>query len=130
MAEKITQRQSVLKNKNKNVQKSQLFDTKLLHISITGFDDNESVSHTFPPLTTTRFDKIKLAERSIARLMAKINRKSKQSTVERIPVELVVRESVKKIQEFAMKNIFLVGLKKRFFRRRKFLKLNFYHGGS
>ncbi|MFA7184670.1 MAG: GntR family transcriptional regulator [Victivallales bacterium] len=65
-------------------------------ISVTGFDDKE-LAYPYPPLTTVRFDKAKLAEVSMRHLMAKIDRKSNQATIERIPVELVIRESVANI---------------------------------
>lgn len=50
-----------------------------------------------PPLTTVRFDKAKLAEVSMKHLMAKIDRKSNRCAIERIPVELIIRESVANI---------------------------------
>lgn len=66
-------------------------------ISVTGFDDNEFALHASPPLTTVRFDKAKLAEVSMKHLMAKIDRKSNRCAIERIPVELIIRESVANI---------------------------------
>jgi DNA-binding LacI/PurR family transcriptional regulator len=67
-------------------------------ISITGFDDIDSASFTNPPLTTTRFNKMMLAEKSVDRLIGKINNKiTAAPEVSVIPVELIKRNSCKKI---------------------------------
>lgn len=65
-------------------------------ISVTGFDDIDLASHTEPPLTTVRFDQAQLAERTIKLLIDKMSNKPTETRINRIPVELIIRNSSSK----------------------------------
>lgn len=68
-------------------------------VSLVGFDDIEWASLTVPPLTTVRQDLPRMAARGLQRLMGAVGGQPLDLTTERIPPELVVRQSTKRSDE-------------------------------
>lgn len=66
-------------------------------ISLIGFDDVEADLLLDPPLTTVRVPKIDLGVEAVQLLINNIKTKNKSSKKILVPVELIVRESTKKI---------------------------------
>jgi DNA-binding LacI/PurR family transcriptional regulator len=62
-------------------------------VSIVGFDDVADAADYRPPLTTVRQDFDALGRRAVALLIAAIETGASPSGFERVPIELVVRES-------------------------------------
>ncbi|MES2461898.1 MAG: LacI family DNA-binding transcriptional regulator [Armatimonadota bacterium] len=71
-------------------------------LSLIGFDDVDSSSHTSPPLTTLRVTKEQMGRLAVRRLHARLNRESASSLIEQpvrheIPVTFVPRDSCRAI---------------------------------
>lgn len=62
-------------------------------ISVIGYDDIEMASYITPKLTTIRQDTEEIGKRAAEILIEQINKKNKMIVSERIPVELMIRES-------------------------------------
>lgn len=67
-------------------------------ISIIGFDDSEMSKYVTPKLTTIRQSCDEIGKEAADILINQINKKEKVKTNKIIPVELIVRESCKKIK--------------------------------
>src|SRR5262249_20751277 len=63
-------------------------------LSVIGFDDMLHVNLLTPPLTTVRHSAAEFGRHGVRLLVAEIKGKSVENSPVRIPVELVVRESV------------------------------------
>ncbi|MFF1574327.1 LacI family DNA-binding transcriptional regulator [Leifsonia sp. NPDC058292] len=63
-------------------------------VSVVGFDDIPEAAHFWPPLTTVRQDFTELGRRSVARLVAEIERRV-EPTAGNIQPELIVRASTR-----------------------------------
>lgn len=66
-------------------------------ISIIGFDDIEMASYITPKLTTIKQDTDEIGKRAAQLLVSQIIKKKKEIRTEMIPIELIERESCKKI---------------------------------
>lgn len=66
-------------------------------ISVIGFDDNKMSEHIEPPLTTIRQDKALIGKEAAMLLLDKISKAELTNETQVIPVTLVERESVKKM---------------------------------
>ena len=66
-------------------------------ISVVGFDDVQTVSASDPPLTTIRVPKIEMGAQTMKMMVDLVEKKIKKSHKVLIPVELVVRNSSKKL---------------------------------
>jgi len=66
-------------------------------ISVVGFDNIELTRYTSPSLTTVAQDKVRIGTEAAKRLIAQINKEADagQAVINRVPVELIVRESTK-----------------------------------
>ncbi len=64
-------------------------------ISVAGFDDNENAQMCRPPLTTVHQDVKKKAIRAVGKLFAFLGQEKEIPMLEKLPVELIIRESVK-----------------------------------
>ena len=64
-------------------------------LSVAGFDDTESAVMCRPLLTTVHQDVERKAEHAVRKLLAFIQGERKISMTERLPVTLVLRDSVK-----------------------------------
>ena len=62
-------------------------------IAVVGFDDMHAGALLAPPLTTVRQPMRLLGERACARLLQRIAQPTLQRHVERLPTELIIRES-------------------------------------
>ena len=67
-------------------------------ISIIGFDDIELAQYLTPRLTTIRQDGEAIGKTAIDLLVKQIDSKTKLSENKAIPVELIIRDSCKKIK--------------------------------
>jgi LacI family transcriptional regulator len=65
--------------------------------SIVGYDDIELATYAVPPLTTIRQDKIAIAEAALRMALERINQSDLPARCETLPVELVERQSVRRI---------------------------------
>ena len=63
-------------------------------LSVIGFDDMPFAKLLNPPLTTIRQSATEFGRRSVRRLLSLIDNEVMQGEVERVPVELVIRQSV------------------------------------
>ena len=66
-------------------------------ISVTGFDDNMYAKLSVPPLTTIRQSVYEKGERAVKLLMQRIMGEEVLVNSFKLPVELIVRDSVKNI---------------------------------
>ena len=70
-------------------------------VSVVGFDDINMVQHLTPALTTVRVDKEVLGSIAVRRLLSLINNPDPVGVSSILEVELVVRDSVKRLAEQA-----------------------------
>jgi LacI family transcriptional regulator len=63
-------------------------------LSVLGFDDPPSAALTVPPLTTFRQPLDEMGARAVQKMLQLIRGQSPEPLQERLPLELVVRESV------------------------------------
>ena len=67
-------------------------------VSVSGYDDIQFASLFSPSLTTIRQDKRRIAEGAASKLLTMIEQKDKAHNLTKIPVQLIVRHSTKRIK--------------------------------
>jgi LacI family transcriptional regulator len=67
-------------------------------ISVSGYDDIQFASLFSPSLTTIKQDKKRIAETAAVKLLAIIEKKESSKGVSTVPVQLIIRQSTKRIK--------------------------------
>ena len=67
-------------------------------ISVSGYDDIQFASLFSPPITTIRQDKKRIAETAAMKLLAMIEHQDRSKSLTKVPVQLIVRQSTKRIK--------------------------------